>query len=56
MSDDLRRHHLGREFRGNPKVDTERGEWTIKVLFYSLVFAGTFFVIILYWVSLYFTT
>jgi len=44
------------EFRGNPKVDTERGEWTNKMLFHSRVFAGTFFVAFPHWVSLYFTT
>jgi hypothetical protein len=42
------------EFRSNPGEDTERGEWTNKMLFYSLVFAVTFFVAFLYWVSLYF--
>jgi hypothetical protein len=36
------------EFRGNPKVDTERGEWTKKISFHSVVFAGTFIVAILY--------
>jgi hypothetical protein len=44
------------EFRGNPEEDTERGEWTNKKLFHSLVFAGTFFVTFLCWVSLSFTT
>jgi hypothetical protein len=43
------------EFRGNPEEDTERGEWTNKMLFFSLGFAGTFFVAFLFWVSLYFT-
>jgi FtsH-binding integral membrane protein len=42
------------EFRGNPKEDAERGEWTNKMLFYGLVFAGTFFVAFLYWASLFF--
>ena len=42
------------EFRSNPKEDAERGEWTNKMLFYSLVFAGTFFVGFLYWLSLFF--
>ena len=42
------------EFRSNPKEDAERGEWTNKMLFYGLVFAGTFFVAFLYWLSLYF--
>ena len=43
------------EFRSNPKEDAERGEWTNKMLFFALVFAGTFFVAFLYWLSLYFT-
>jgi len=42
------------EFRSNPQEDAERGEWTNKMLFYSLVFAITFFVAFLHWVSLYF--
>jgi FtsH-binding integral membrane protein len=42
------------EFRSNPKEDAERGEWTNRMLFYGLVFAGTFFVAYLYWASLYF--
>jgi hypothetical protein len=42
------------EFRSNPKEDAERGEWTNKMLFYGLVFAGTFFVAFLYWLTLYF--
>jgi hypothetical protein len=42
------------ESRGNPKEDAERGEWTNKMLFYGLVFAGTFFVAFLYWASLFF--
>jgi hypothetical protein len=42
------------EFRSNPKEDAERGEWTNKMLFYGLVFAGTFFVAFLYWLSLFF--
>ena len=45
------------EFRSNPKEDAERGEWTNKMLmlyFISLVFAVTFFVSFLYWVSLFF--
>jgi hypothetical protein len=42
------------EFRSNPKEDAERGEWTNKMLFYGLVFAGTFFVAFLYWASLFF--
>ena len=44
------------EFRSNPEEDTERGEWTNKMLFYSLVFAITFFVAFLYWLSLYFAS
>jgi len=43
------------EFRSNPKEDAERGEWTNKMLFFALVFAGTFFVAFLYWLTLYFT-
>ena len=39
------------EFRSNPSEDAERGEWTNKMLFYSLVFAITFFVGFLYWLS-----
>ena len=42
------------EFRSNPEEDAERGEWTNKMLFYSLVFAITFFVAFLYWASLFF--
>ena len=42
------------EFRSNPKEDAERGEWTNKMLFFSLIFAITFFVTFLYWLSLYF--
>jgi hypothetical protein len=42
------------EFRSNPEEDAELGEWTNKMLFFSLVFAGTFFVAFLYWLSLYF--
>jgi hypothetical protein len=42
------------EFRSNPKEDAERGEWTNKMLFFALVFAGTFFVAFLYWASLFF--
>ncbi|HET7272021.1 MAG TPA: hypothetical protein VFI90_13160 [Rubrobacter sp.] len=43
------------EFRSNPMEDAERGEWTNRMLFYGLVFAITFFVAFLYWVSLYFS-
>jgi hypothetical protein len=42
------------EFRSNPNEHAERGEWTNRMLLYSLVFALTFFVSFLYWVSLYF--
>jgi membrane protein insertase Oxa1/YidC/SpoIIIJ len=44
------------EFRSNPTEDAERGEWTNKMLFYGLVFAITFFVAFLYWLSLYFAS
>jgi membrane protein insertase Oxa1/YidC/SpoIIIJ len=43
------------EFRSNPKEEAERGEWTNKMLFYSLVFAITFFVAFLYWLTLFFS-
>jgi hypothetical protein len=36
------------EFRLNPLLDTERGEWTERQLFYSLVFAIGFFVAFIY--------
>ena len=42
------------ELRNNPLDDTERGEWTNKMLFYALVFAITFFVAFLYWAGLFF--
>jgi hypothetical protein len=42
------------EFESNPAADAERGEWTNRMLFYGLVFAVTFFVAFLFWVSLYF--
>jgi hypothetical protein len=42
------------EFKSNPEEDAERGEWTNRMLFFSLVFAITFFVAFLYWLSLYF--
>jgi hypothetical protein len=45
----------GIEFKSNPAEDAERGEWTNKMLFFGLVFAGTFFVAFLYLASLYFT-
>ena len=44
------------EFKSNPSEDAERGEWTNKMLFYGLVFAITFFVAFLYWLSLYFAS
>jgi hypothetical protein len=43
------------EFRSNPTEDAERGEWTNKMLFYGLVFAATFFVGFLYWLTIYFS-
>ncbi len=42
------------EFGSNPAADTERGEWTNKMLFYGLVFAVSFFVASLYWAGIYF--
>ena len=42
------------EFRSNPQEDAERGEWTNNMLFYSLVFAITFFVAFLYRAGLFF--
>jgi hypothetical protein len=36
------------EFRLNPLSDTERGEWTVRQLFYALVFAIGFFVAFIY--------
>jgi len=42
------------EFRENPLVDAERGEWTNKMLFYALVFTVTSFVAFLYLPTLYF--
>jgi hypothetical protein len=42
------------EFRKNPLVDTERGEWTNKMLFYALVFTVTLFVANLYLPTVYF--
>ena len=43
------------EFKSNPTEDAERGEWTNKMLFYGLVFAVTFFVTFLYWLTIYFS-
>jgi hypothetical protein len=42
------------EFRKNPMADTERGEWTNKMLFYALVCTITFFVAFLYLPTLFF--
>jgi hypothetical protein len=42
------------EFRGNPLADTERGEWTNKMLFYALVFTITLFLTFLYLPTLFF--
>ncbi len=42
------------EFRANPLTDTERGEWTNKMLFYALVFTVTLFVTFLYLPTLFF--
>jgi hypothetical protein len=42
-------------FRSNPNEHAERGEWTNKMLYYSLVFAVTFIVTFLYWLSIYFS-
>jgi hypothetical protein len=36
------------EFRLNPLVDTERGEWTGRQTFYALVFAISFFLACFY--------
>ena len=44
------------EFRGNPLADTERGEWTNKMLFYALVFTITLFVTFLYLPTLFFAS
>ena len=40
--------------RGNPLADTERGEWTNKMLFYALVFTIMLFVAFLYLPTLFF--
>lgn len=42
------------EFNKNPLGDTERGEWTNKMLLYALVFTVTLFVAFLYLPTLYF--
>jgi hypothetical protein len=42
------------ELRNNPLEDTERGEWTNKMLFYGLVCVIAFIVACLYLPSLYF--
>ena len=43
------------EFKSNPSEEAERGEWTNKMLFYGLVFAVTFFVAFLYWMTIIFS-
>ena len=43
------------EFKSNPPEDAEQGEWTNKMLFYGLAFAGAFFVAFLYWLTIYFS-
>ncbi len=43
------------EFKSNPSEEAERGEWTNKMLFYGLVFAATFFVAFLYWLTIIFS-
>jgi hypothetical protein len=42
------------ELRNNPLDDTERGEWTNKMLFYGLVCVMSFIVACLYLLALYF--
>ena len=42
------------QFRINSLEDSERGEWTNKMLFYGLVFAVSFFVAFLYLMPFYF--
>jgi hypothetical protein len=42
------------ELRNNPLDDTERGEWTNKMLFYGLACAFSFIVVCLYLPALYF--
>ncbi len=44
----------GSEFGNNPLNDTERGEWTNKMLFYGLAFVFGFIVMCLYLPALYF--
>jgi hypothetical protein len=44
------------ELRNNPLDDTERGEWTNKMLFYGLVCVFGFIVACLYLPALYFST
>ena len=44
------------ELRNNPLDDTERGEWTNKMLFYSLVCVISFIVACLYLPALYFAS
>jgi hypothetical protein len=43
------------EFKSNPSEDAERGEWTNKMLLYGLVFAVTFFVAFMYWMTIIFS-
>jgi hypothetical protein len=45
---------LWTELRNNPLDDTERGEWTTKMLFYGFVCAFSFIVACLYLPALYF--
>jgi len=42
------------ELRNNPLDDTERGEWTTRMLFYGLVCVISFIVAVLYLPALYF--
>lgn len=43
------------EFRKNPLEESERGEWTGRQLFHTIVFVLTFFVAFLYLPTLYFS-
>jgi hypothetical protein len=40
----LRRPGTGLEFRGDPVEEGEHGGWTMRSLFYAIVFAPSFFV------------
>jgi hypothetical protein len=42
------------ELRNNPLDDTERGEWTNKMLFYGIAYVFSFIVACLYLPALYF--